>query len=206
MRTSDVFGDLPTIETDRLVLRRLSLDDDRDMYEYAADPLVARYVSWSHHRSIEDTRDFLRLVVGKHEDKTVAEWGLVHKRDRKLIGTCGYIWWQIANAKAEIGYSLSRRYWGQGLMPEAVQAAIRFGFETMQLNRIEATCMTENRASERVMRKCGMSFEGVLRETLFHRGRFVDLKLYSILIREWSVGSAGTPGGHLFGVAKPNPG
>jgi ribosomal-protein-alanine N-acetyltransferase len=89
------------------------------------------------------------------------------------------------HARAELGYAIGRAWWGQGLMTEAVVEAIRYGFEELGLNRIEARCLTYNIGSARVMEKAGMTYEGTIREQVFYKGSFDDLKLYSILRREW---------------------
>jgi len=87
-------------------------------------------------------------------------------------------------ARASLGYAIAREYWGRGLTTEAVRAAIAFGFDHLSLNRIEARCIAENTASERVMRKAGMSYEGTLRDYVFRKGAYRDYKVYSTLRRE----------------------
>lgn len=89
------------------------------------------------------------------------------------------------HGRGEIAYALNRAYWGNGYMPEAAAAVLAFGFDTLQLNRIEARCEVDNLPSERVMQKLGMQFEGVLRQHVQVQGRYRDLKLYSILREEW---------------------
>lgn len=116
METKDVFGNLPTLETGRLVLRKVTLGDGRDFFEYASDPEVARYTTWEPHQSIEDSLSFLRLVLERYDNQRVATWGVEHKRDQKFIGTCGFLYWAVPDARAEVAYALSRKYWGQGLM------------------------------------------------------------------------------------------
>lgn len=186
MKVRDVFGDLPEIETDRLVLRKMKLDDAGDVFDYASDPDVARYVIWDAHRSIKDSESFLALVVEGYRNGELGTWGMEDRESGKLIGTCGYDGsWQPAHASAEIGYALSRRYWGRGLMPEAVTALLEFGFGRMKLNRIVARCFAPNTASEKVMRKVGMSYEGTLREHLYLKDAYQDLKVYSILKSEY---------------------
>jgi ribosomal-protein-alanine N-acetyltransferase len=91
----------------------------------------------------------------------------------------------MTHSRAEIGYALSRRYWGEGYMSEAVNAVIEFGFREMLLNRIMARCEVNNIASARVMEKVGMQLEGILRQHLFVKGRYWDLKIYSILREEF---------------------
>jgi len=180
-----VFGDLPSLDTPRLLLRRLTLDDAQDVFGYASDPEVARYTTWQSHGTIDDTMIFLNGAMTLYANGQVSPWGVEHKQDRRVIGTCGYVYWLPRHARAEIAYAIGRRYWNQGLMTEAVREIIAFGFRVMQLNRIEARCDVPNIASARVMEKVGMTFEGVLRQHMFSKGVYVDLKLYSILRREW---------------------
>ena len=184
-RIEDVFADLPTLETERLVLRRMRLEDASDLFEYASDPEVSLYTTWYPHQSIDDSREFLTRILSLYENTQLADWGIVHKADAKFIGTCGFADWSPYHSRAEIGYAMSRKYWGQGLMTEAARRVIDFGFENMQLNRVDARCMIENIGSARVMEKSGMTYEGILREHMYAKGRYDDLKIYSILRREW---------------------
>lgn len=180
-----VFGDLPELLTPRIRLRRMKLDDADDLFAYATDPEVTRHTSWQPHRSIEESRELLARVVGRYERGEVANWGVEHRLDGRFIGTAGYMRWDVEDRRAEVGYAMAPAYWGQGLMTEALGAIIAFGFEQMQLNRIEARCAAENSGSYRVMEKAGMAFEGTLRERYVVDGAFIDIKLYSILRREY---------------------
>jgi ribosomal-protein-alanine N-acetyltransferase len=131
--------------------------------------------------TLDDAQDMIK----KYERICLCDWGVVYKRDNKFIGTCGYGWWSPAHARAEIGYALSRKFWNRGLMTEALREVIKFGFEIMRLNRIEARCFLTNHASEKVMQKVGMKFEGIQREGLFAKGEYQDLKVYSLLRKEF---------------------
>jgi len=106
------------------------------------------------------------------------------KASGAFVGTCGM---EAApeHARAELGYVLSREHWGRGLMPEAVRRVIRYCFERMDLNRVEARCIAENTASSRVMEKAGMSYEGTLRGREYIKGSYKDMKIYSSLRREY---------------------
>lgn len=181
-----MFGVFPELSTERLQLRRLELADAEAVFDYASDPEVARHVTWPAHRTVADSVDFIRHALERYEAGGVAPWGMVLKPSGQLIGTCDYTRWLPQHACAEIGYALSRAYWGQGLAPEAVGALIRFGFSRMQLNRIQAMCMAQNLASERVMQKVGMQYEGTLRQYLLVKGNYCDLKVYSLLRTEWA--------------------
>ena len=155
------------------------------MLAYASDPLVAEHTAWYPLTSIEEARQRVQLAVDCYAEGREAGWAIALKEDDRLVGTAGLFGWSTAHRRAEIGYSLARHLWNKGLMTEAVREIVRFGFERMNLNRIEARCKIENVGSARVMEKVGMSFEGVLREHQYAKGAFEDLKLYSILRKEW---------------------
>ncbi|MGQ0549721.1 MAG: GNAT family N-acetyltransferase, partial [Armatimonadota bacterium] len=157
-----VFGDLPVLQTQRLRLRRLRVDDAGDVFEYASDPEVSRYTTWEAHKTLEDSRAFLISVIEHYNTFQVAPWGMEHKGEGKLVGTCGFVSWNLRHRRAEIAYALARPYWNKGYTTEAVRAVMAFGFGAMRLNRIEARCDIPNIGSARVMEKAGMKFEGIL--------------------------------------------
>lgn len=190
MNAESVFSNLPALETDRLVLRRLTLEDASDVFAYARDPEVARYTTWEAHRSLDESLRFLKRVLDRYAAGEVAPWGVVHKADDRVIGTCGFAQWRREHARAELAYALARPYWNQGLATEAVRAVVAFGFRTMELNRIEARCEISNVASARVMEKAGMTFEGILRQHMYAKGAYRDLKMYAILREEWLSGTS----------------
>lgn len=185
MNLIDILAHLPSIETERLLLRKITLNDASDMFEYASNPEVSQYTMWSTHTSIEDTKYFLQSLTKMYKRRELVDWGIVHKAEKKFIGTCGFVEWSMTHSRAEIGYALSRRYWGEGYMSEAVNAVIEFGFREMSLNRIMGRCEVNNIASARVMEKVGMQMEGILRQHLFVKDRYWDLKIYSILREEF---------------------
>jgi ribosomal-protein-alanine N-acetyltransferase len=180
-----LLAELPTLETERLLLRKITQADEADVFDCASEPEVSKYMSWEPHQSLEDTRAYLETVFERYRQHMPGPWGIVHKGDAKLIGTCGYYDWHRDHNRAEIGYVLSRSYWGQGYMAEAVRELIAFGFREIGLNRIQAMCNVPNIGSARVMEKAGMLFEGVLRQSFLEKGTYVDVKIYSILSSEW---------------------
>lgn len=181
IKPEDIFKDLPVLETPGLKLRKLTMRDANDIFEYACDREVAKYVSWDFHRSVADSIHFIRIILHNYTTGEPSPWGIVYREFNKLIGTIGFHNRSIEHARAEIGYALSSAYWNRGIMTEALREVIRFGFEVMELNRIEAKCVTENTASERIMIKCGMSYEGTLREYHKKNGVYQDLNIYSLL-------------------------
>ena len=111
----------------------------------------------------------------------VISWGIIDKKTGHLVGTIGYMSYDMENASVEVGYSLARWLWNGGYMTEALARVIDYTFDAMDVNRIEAQHELDNPASGRVMEKCGMRKEGVLRQRLYNKGKFVDVALYAIL-------------------------
>lgn len=181
MQISDIFGKFPTLETDRTILRKVTPDDVEDMFRYCSDEEVSRYTTWYPHRTTEDTRAFIEHLQIKYDCGDVAPWGIEDKATSTFIGTCGYVNWNVPHAKAELGYALSRDYWGKGIMTEAAGRIIEFGFREMRLVRIEARCLVPNIGSAKVMEKLGMSYEGTMRKVVLNKGAYEDLKLYAIV-------------------------
>jgi [ribosomal protein S5]-alanine N-acetyltransferase len=173
--------ELPRLETPRLVLRALSLDDADDIFAYASDSEVTRYTIFERHLSSKTTTEWLRSVIDTYRDGHPGPWGMELRSSRRLIGACGFRNWETQHGCAEMGYTVTRAYWNQGYASEAVRALIAFGFEHMNLNRIEARAVPANLGSTRVMEKAGMKFEGVLRQSEFFKGAYQDLAIYSIL-------------------------
>ena len=177
----EAFSQVPTLYTPRLTLRPARMADARDMYEYSCDPEVARHVLWDAHRSIHQTRQYLRYLIRQYRMAAPCTFVIELTAEHKVIGTIGFMWVNTDHRSAEVGYSLARDCWNQGLMTEALKAVLHFAFETLALNRVEAQHEIDNPASGRVMEKAGMRFEGVLRERIYNKGRFVDVRLYAAL-------------------------
>jgi [ribosomal protein S5]-alanine N-acetyltransferase len=172
-----MFRNLPQLKTDQLFLRQLKMSDVEATFEYASDPEVLKYTFWYTHYSIADSRQLIEWLLS--ED--FACWSIVHKAENRVIGVCFLYNFDFHNRKAEIAFNLTRKYWGNGYMTEAVREMICFAFKRWRLNRIEGTCMPENLASARVMEKVGMQYEGLLRQYRYAKGRYYDLKMYGIL-------------------------
>jgi len=180
-----IFENFPTLETERLVLRNLTEEDAEQIFQYASDQDVARYVTWDVHQTMNDTYNFIRFALSRYEERKVAPWGIVYKDEGKVIGTIDFVYWNTDHKRAEIGYVLAKAYWGKGIMTEAASKVLEYGFNEMGLERIEARCLVENIGSERVMQKIGMTYEGTLRNCMYVKGNFRTLKVYSILRNEY---------------------
>ena len=182
---ADFFARLPVVETERLILRKMRMSDAPDVYRYAKDREVARHVLWEAHQSLWETRGYIRYLLSQYRSGEPGSWGIVLKETGRVVGTIGYMSYSADNATVEIGYSLSREHWGQGLMTEALTAVIDETFRVLKLHRIEAMHFTDNPASGRVMEKCGMRHEGHLRERICCKGVFRDVEMWGILRKDW---------------------
>ncbi len=183
--TFEIFNSLPVLETKRLILRPITLDDAEDIFEYARDSTLKRYTTWQTHETLKDSVAFIRGVVRNYRQYQPAPWGVIHKDDNKLIGTFGFCHLAPKYQRAMVGYVLAPKYWGQGLATEALKEIIDFGFNQLDLNRIEAICSDVNVPSSRVLEKAGMKMEGILDEYFPMNGEMRDGKSYRILRREW---------------------
>ena len=181
MSPSAFFYRLPTLETQDLVLRKPVMKDAKDIFRYASDPEVARYVLWEPHRSLAETRSFVRFLRSRIRAGYPSSWVVIQKQTGAVIGTIGFIWYSEINRSAEIGYSYSREYWNHGYATQALSAVIDASFSSLPLNRLEAQHDVRNPASGRVMEKCGLRQEGILRNRIVNKGEYVDAALYAIL-------------------------
>ena len=180
-----IFSHMPTLETERLLLRPMRVCDTEDMYAYAKDPEVTQYLLWRPHASPAYTRSYLEYLAGRYRLGEHYEWGMIHKESGRMIGTCGFAAIDCQHNCGELGYVLNPAYRGQGLGTEAAERVLAFGFAELGLHRIEARYMVENTASARVMEKLGMRFEGVARSSLLVKGTYRDIGKYAILESEF---------------------
>ena len=179
---SAYFADPPVLETADLTLRPVRMKDADDIFRYASDPEVARYVMWEPHRSISDTREYIRYIRSLYRRGLPSSWAVVHRLSGHVIGSIGFVGYSPVHHAAEVGYSFSREYWNRGFATQALCAVIDSAFDRIPgLHRLEAQHDVRNPASGRVMEKCGMCREGVLRGRLWNKSEFVDVALYSIL-------------------------
>ncbi|MBG9587608.1 GNAT family N-acetyltransferase [Cytobacillus firmus] len=179
-----IFLDLPTIETERLILRKVRIEDVPDIYEYTSDRLISKYTPWDYHNNINFTMKFVDNLIENYKNDTESDWVIELKEEKKVIGLCGFVRWDKKHHRIEIAYSLSRTYWHKGFATEAIKSLIGFGFEQMNINRLEAKVHPQNIASIRVLEKIGFIFEGHLRDYWFVNNGFIDVNNYSIIRRD----------------------
>jgi [ribosomal protein S5]-alanine N-acetyltransferase len=179
------FSYFPTLRTQRLILRELVPEDAEAIFAIRGDYEVTRLNTGEAYYRVEQAAALIRSIRNAYDEQSELRWGITLKGTNVVIGMCGYNYWVRRDYRGCIGYDLARAYWGQGIMTEAVRSVIRFGFERMQLNRIEADASAENIASIRVLEKLGFKQEGIEREQYYEDGQFHDLVLFALLRREY---------------------
>ncbi len=173
------------LETPRLLLRNLTVEDTDFIFRHFSDPAVTKYLmDQPPLTELEGAQEIIQFYQ-QPEAKKRNRWGIVRKADNGLIGTCGYHNWRQRDCHAEIGYDLSPTCWGQGYMTEALQVVIPSGFNCMGLNRIEALVYTGNTRSVRLLKKLGFQVEGTLRDYYYLNDMFHDHYLLALLRRDW---------------------
>ena len=174
------------LRTNRLVLRRILYDDIEFIRKHFGDWEVCRYmVDNEPVTTMEEAEAIIKWSYSDNTKPTNNRWLIVLKENNQPVGTIGYHRWDTQNNIAEIGYDLSKEYWKKGIMNEAMDAVLRFGFEKMELNRIQAFVHIENIASYSILRKNGFSCEGVIRDMYLFRGKYHDHYSMSLLLKEY---------------------
>lgn len=170
------------LETERLILRKVTLNDAQDMYNnWGSDPLVSRYVTWETHKSVEDSLEFIKFLEESYTKDNTYQWLVVLKENNTPIGTVGGVRVDEKNNTIEIGYCYGRNYWNKGYATEALKKVITFLFEEVEVETIYARHLTENPASGKVMEKSGLTYEGILRKRILDKEqKMKDIASYSI--------------------------
>ncbi len=153
------------LETKRLMMRQFKVDDASEMYHnYSSNPNVTKFLSWKHHKSIEETKLLLELWVKQYSLKGYYQWAIVLKETNEIIGAISFVHiWSELN-KIEVGYCLGEEYWNNGYMSEALKRIIDFCFDDLEVQEVLAKHIVDNVASGKVMKKCGMKFIGIEKE------------------------------------------
>lgn len=179
---------LPVITTPRLVMRWISEDDVDALFDVFSDPKVMRYWSSGPLADREAAAAMQREIADGNRSGLRWKWGLALRDTNTLIGTVTLFNLSLDNGRAEIGYAMGSKYWGQGYMNEALTAMIVHAFEVLNLRRLEADVDPRNTSSVRTLERLGFQREGFLRERWHVGGEIQDAYFYGLLRHEWKRG------------------
>ena len=173
------------LETDRLVLRRFTVEDAESVFNnWASDEEVTKYLTWPAHKSIDVSRGFMDYCVAGYVNSAFYQWGIELKDTKELIGSISVVKVTDEIDSLELGWAIGRKYWGNGYTAEAALKIIEFLFDQVGANCICAGHDVHNPNSGRVMQKAGMKFEGILRQSGRNNQGIVDMAHYSIIKAE----------------------
>lgn len=175
----------PDIESARLLMRKLRIDDATDMFEWAKDVNVTQFLSWEPHKTVDDSRRYIQKLIEGYARQEFAGWGVEYKPEKKLVGAFRAYNFVPQHQRAEISAAVNRRYQSRGVMTEVIDLFFNFAFQELPINRIEGIILTENTASQRMVAKLGMTYEGDLKQYYYIRGVYRDCKLFRMLREEY---------------------
>ena len=186
------FKPFPILESQRLIMRRITNSDVEPIFELRSDPETMKFVPRPLAASLEDALGHIATINSKIDNNEGINWAITCKENNSLIGIIGHYIIRKEHFRSEIGYMLLPRFNGKGFMTEAVGAVLRYGFEQMKLHSVEAIIDPGNYASARVLQKNGFVQEAHLRENEFYNGRFLDTVIFSKLSPESAKKGLGT--------------
>jgi [ribosomal protein S5]-alanine N-acetyltransferase len=174
------FGLFPTLHTPRLQLREVTLSDAPAIFKMRSDKRVMRYMAMPPPKDISEAQQQIQKYLQGYQQNEAIRWVIcLREQPDQLIGTVAFWKMDKANHRAEIGYTLQYDYWRQGIMSEAIGAAMEYCFRILDFHSIEANMYPENEASRGVVEKLGFVQEAYFRENFYCKGRFLDSLIYS---------------------------
>ncbi len=181
MRLRTLFPEVPVLHTERLELRSITPSDAPAIMKLRGNPEIMKYVPRPLTQSLDEAIQLIREFEAIRERGEGITWGICVKQEQVLVGTIAFLRTKPENFRTEIGYLLDPVYQGQGIMKEAIQRVVSFGFDVMGLHSIEAVVVAENIPSIKVLHKCGFIKEGFLRDYQYFNGGFHNTLIYSLL-------------------------
>lgn len=176
---------LPVLTTDRLRLRHPRASDAAAVFAIFGDTRAMRY--WSHEpfETFEEAESYIDAIDRGFADRTLFQWAITEPADDALIGTVTLTSWDRTHRHAEVGFTLHPDQWGKGYASEAVRAVLGFGFERMDLHRVEAELDPRNTGSARLLEGLGFSYNGLFPERWYLYDEWCDSAFYGLLHRDF---------------------
>ncbi|CAM2989100.1 ribosomal-protein-alanine N-acetyltransferase [Flavobacterium succinicans] len=175
------FSPFPNLETERLILRRVSTDDINEIFALRSNPETMKYIPRPLVTNEEEALAHFKMIDDKIETNEGINWAITLKGNNTMIGLIGHYRIKPEHYRAEVGYMILPEYHGKGITTEAVQCVVDYGFTRMKLHSIEGVIDPENEASQKVLQKCGFVKEAHFKENEYFDGKFIDAVVYSIL-------------------------
>ncbi len=175
----------PNIDLGDYILREKTDNDVEDFFRYYTDPEVNKFILCDMPRNLEEARKELYYWRNVFYINDGIYFAVARKDTNQLIGSIGLTTFNSYHNRIELSYDLAKEYWRQGITLAAIKEVVKYGFENLQVNRIEAFTSTENLPSKNLLIKAGFLLEGTLRQHRYHRGSYVDAYSFSLLRQDY---------------------
>ena len=175
------FNPFPNLTTDRLILKQITIADENDFFRMRSDKQIMKYISRPLAKDVKDVRVLIEIFDDGIKKNERINWGIYLKTDNRLIGSIGYVHIYPENHRAEIGYLLDIPFHGKGIMKEAIEKVIDFGFTELKLHTIEALVQHMNIASSKLLQKNKFVKEAHFKDYLYYEGKYIDAVVYSLI-------------------------
>lgn len=176
----------PMLETKRLILRKMEMNDATRMFDYlCSDHRVMDNLIKGPHKTISETINRVTEITKQYESVKFCYWGIVLKESGELVGTIDLYNIDEDTENCEVGYDLGFNWWNQGYGTEALYAVVEFAFRIMNIHKISATHGIDNPASGKIMSKVGMEREGIIRHMTRKNNKYKDCAIYGILQQDY---------------------
>ncbi len=180
------FEPFPILETKRMTLRKLGKGDIAEIFILRKDPAIIKYIDRTPPNEVKEIENFLIQTATDTASNVGITWGIELKGKDKIIGYLSFWRTMPVNHRAEIGYALMKEYWQMGLMTEAIDAILHYGFNVMKLHSVEANINPLNIASMKILKKFQFVQEAHFKEDYYFEGNFLDSVIFSLLARNYS--------------------
>jgi ribosomal-protein-alanine N-acetyltransferase len=177
------FNPFPLLETERLVLRKTTFEDAQSYFELRSNAAAMKHICKPLQTSIEESKAMIYKINEMLSLNDGISWAVCLKTDNIMIGSVSFHRIEKEHYRAEIGYMIHPDYWRQGIVSEALQAIINYGFNTIQFHSIEAHIDPTNIGSEKLLQKFSFVKEAYFKENYFYNGQFLDTAVYSLITR-----------------------
>ena len=183
MDTTFSFLPFKNLESDRLLLRQVTVDDVKEVFELRSNPETMKYIPRPLVTNYDEALAHIKMINDKIETNEGINWAVTLKGSDKLLGIVGHYRIQWHNFRSEIGYMFLPECHGKGIATEVIKLLIDYGFDEMNMHSLEAVIDPENFASARVLEKNGFVKEAHILENEYYEGKFIDSVIYSLLKR-----------------------
>ncbi|MBL6784925.1 MAG: GNAT family N-acetyltransferase [Rickettsiales bacterium] len=178
---SNIFDQFPTlIIDDNFILREQSVEDYQDFFDYFSESDVSKHILSNIPNTLAEAKVEIQYWINLYQRRLSVYWAIAERNSNKMIGAIGYNDWNRYNNRAEISYDLSKAYWRMGIMTKAMKVVLDYGFNTMNINRIQASTLEVNKPSWKLLKSCGFVHEGTLNHYRFHDGKYYDIEMYGL--------------------------